>query len=335
MEYRYLGRTGARISAITLGAQTFGWSVKQDEAFALLDQYLDAGGNYLDAADSYNRGESERIVGEWMKARGVRSQVLLGTKVFFPTGPNPNDTGLSRKHLQQSLDESLRRLRTDVVDLYQLHCFDRMTPLEETLRTLDDLVRAGKIRYIGVSNFAPSHLQKAIMLAGASRLSAVACLQLEYSLLVRSPEWELLPQCQEEGVGTLAWSPLAGGWLSGKYHRGQPLPSDSRAGKGDRWDDAAEQRGGERTYDIIDVLRRIAQETAHTPAQVALVWMLQRRRVTSALIGARTPAQLEDNLRAGELHLSAAQLDDLDRVSRLELPYPYSFIERYTRKEVR
>jgi aryl-alcohol dehydrogenase-like predicted oxidoreductase len=332
MEYRYLGRTGVRISVVTLGAQTFGWSVERDRAFALLDQYLAAGGNYVDAADSYNKGESERIVGEWIEARGVRNQLLLGTKVFFPTGPSPNDAGLSRKHIQQSLEESLRRLKTDTVDLYQLHCHDRMTPVEETLRTLDDLVRAGKVRYVGVSNFAPSHLQKAIMVAGARGLAPVACLQLEYSLLVRSPEWELLPQCLEEGVGTLAWSPLAGGWLSGKYRRGQPLPPDSRAGKGDRWDDAAEQRGGERTYAIVEALRGVAGEVGCTVAQAALAWMLQRRRVTSALIGARTPEQLADNLRAGEIRLAERQLEALDAISRPELPYPYAFIERYTRK---
>jgi aryl-alcohol dehydrogenase-like predicted oxidoreductase len=332
MEYRYLGRTGVQISAISLGAQTFGWSVERAGAFELLDQYLAAGGNYVDAADSYNQGESERILGEWIETRGVRNQLLLGTKVFFPTGRSPNDAGLSRKHIQQSLEESLRRLGTDVIDLYQLHCHDRMTPLEETLRTLDDLVRAGKVRYLGVSNFAPSHLQKGIMLAEARGLAPVACLQLEYSLLVRSPEWELLPQCLEEGVGTLAWSPLAGGWLSGKYHRGQPLPPDSRAGKGDRWDDAAEQRSGERTYAIIDVLRSIARENGCTPAQAALAWMLQRQRVTSALIGARKPEQLADNLRAAEIRLAGHQLDALDTVSRLELPYPYAFIERYTRK---
>jgi len=332
VEYRYLGRTGLRISAVSLGAQTFGWSVQRDRAFALLDQFLDAGGNYIDAADSYNQGESERIVGEWIKARQVRNRLLVGTKVFFPTGSGPNDAGLSRKHLQQSLEESLRRLGTDVVDLYQLHCYDRMTPLDETLRALDDLVRAGKVRYLGASNFAPSHLQKAIMLSAARGLAPVACLQLEYSLLVRSSEWELLPQCLEEGVGTLAWSPLAGGWLSGKYKRGQPLPPDSRAGKGDRWDDAAEQRGGERTYAILDVLRRAAEEADHTPAQVALAWMLQRRRVTSALIGARTPEQLTDNLGAGEVRLAEHQLEALDQVSRVEPPYPYAFIDRYTRK---
>lgn len=332
MEYRYLGRTGVKISAISLGAQTFGWSVAPEPAFALLDQFLEAGGNYIDAADSYNKGESERIVGRWVKDRGLRDRLLLGTKVFFPTGAGPNEAGLSRKHIQQSLEESLRRLGTDVVDLYQLHCFDRMTPLEETLRTLDDLVRAGKIRYAGVSNFAPAHLQKAIELCRAGGLAPIASLQLEYSLLVRSPEWELLPQCLEEGVGTLAWSPLAGGWLSGKYRRGQPLPPESRAGKGDRWDDAAEQRGGERTYAIVDVLLRVAGETGRTPAQVALGWMLQRRLVTTALIGARTPQQLAGNLRAGESPLTEAQLAALDEVSRLDPPYPYSFIERYTRK---
>jgi aryl-alcohol dehydrogenase-like predicted oxidoreductase len=333
VEYRYLGKTGLKVSAITLGAQTFGWSVGPEEAFALLDRYLELGGNYLDAADSYNKGESERIVGRWVKDRGVRDRVLLGTKVFFATGDGPNDRGLSRGHLLQSVEGSLRRLGTDHVDLYQLHCFDRMTPLEETLRALDDLVRAGKVRYLGASNFAPSHLEKALLLARTRGWAGLASLQLEYSLLVRSPEWELLPQCLEEGIGTLAWSPLAGGWLSGKYRRGQPLPADSRAGKGDRWDDAVEQRGGERTYAIIDVLLRIARENGQTPAQVALAWMLQRQTVVSALIGARTLEQLTDNLRATDARLSPAQLKELDEVSRIDVPYPYSFIERYTRKD--
>ena len=277
MEYRYLGRTGLKVSAITLGAQTFGWSVGPEEAFALMDRYLEAGGNYLDAADSYNKGESERIVGRWVKERDARDRVLLGTKVFFATGEGPNDRGLSRGHLVQSVEGSLRRLQTDHLDLYQLHCFDRMTPLEETLRTLDDLVRAGKVRYLGASNFAPSQLQKALMLSQARGWAGLAALQLEYSLLVRCPEWELLPQCREEGIGTLAWSPLAGGWLSGKYRRGRPLPADSRAGKGDRWDDAEAQRGGERTYDIVEVLVRVAEEKGLTPAQVALAWMLERK----------------------------------------------------------
>jgi len=332
MEYRYLGRTGLQISAITLGAQTFGWSVDSEHAYELLDQYLEAGGNYLDAADSYNHGESERIVGAWVKDRGVRGRILLGTKVFFPTGPLPNDTGLSRRHIQQSLEESLRRLQTDCVDLYQMHCFDRRTPLEETIRALDDAVHSGKIRYVGSSNFTPSQLQKAVMLGRSSGFAPMATLQLEYSLLVRSPEWELLPQCLEEGVGTLAWSPLAGGWLSGKYHRGQPLPADSRAGKGDRWDDAEAQRGGERTWAILEVLTRTAAESGVTPAQAALAWMLQRGQVTTLLVGARTPKQLADNLRAGEVRLGKEQLAAIDEVSRPVLPYPYAFIERYTRK---
>ncbi len=331
MEYRYLGRTGVKVSALTLGAQTFGWSVAPPEAFALLDQYVEHGGNYIDAADSYNKGESERILGSWVKERKLRKEILLGTKVFFPTGASPNDAGLSRTHIFRSIEESLVRLGTDYIDLYQLHCFDRMTPLDETLRALDDLVRAGKVRYVGASNFAPSHLEKAIMLSQARGLAPLATLQLEYSLLVRSPEWELLPQCQEEGLGTLAWSPLAGGWLSGKYRRDQPLPGDSRAGRGDRWDDAAPQRGGERTFAIVDVLVRIAEEIRRTPAQVALGWMLQKGLVTSALIGARTPAQLADNLAAGEERLSQGHLAELDQVSRLEAPYPYSFIQRYTR----
>ena len=225
MEYRYLGSTGVRISAIALGAQTFGWNIDEKESREILNHYHDAGGNYLDAADSYNYGESEQIVGDWIKDRGIRDSLIIGTKVFFPTGRGPNDTGLSRKHICQSIEESLQRLSTDYIDLYQVHCFDRRTPMEETLRALDDLVHAGKVRYIGASNVTPSQLQKGLAISQLMGLNRFATLQLEYSLLVRSPEWELLPQCRTEGVGTLAWSPLAGGWLTGQVSQGEGAPS--------------------------------------------------------------------------------------------------------------
>ena len=333
MEYRYLGRTGLRVSALTLGAQTFGWNTGEEEAWAILDRYRESGGNYIDVADSYNGGASERIVGGWLKSRGARREMLVGTKVFFPTGSGPNDCGLSRRHILDSLAGSLERLGTDWIDLYQVHCFDRLTPLEDTLRTLDGLVGGGRVRYYGASNFTPSQLAKALVLDRQAGRAGFATLQLECSLLVRSPEWELLPLCREEGVGTLAWSPLAGGWLSGKYRRGAALPPDSRGGRGDRWDDAAGQRGGERTWRIVDELLRVAGESGRKPAQVALNWLLRREGLTCLVTGARTGAQLEENLGALGWALSAGQLERLERASAIEEPYPYAFINRYTRRE--
>jgi aryl-alcohol dehydrogenase-like predicted oxidoreductase len=332
MEYRYLGSTGVRIGAIALGAQTFGWSTDEKESKDILNQFYASGGNYLDAADSYNYGESEQILGNWIKEKAIRDNIIVGTKVFFPTGKGPNDTGLSRKHIFQSIDESLKRLSTDYVDIYQIHCFDRRTPLEETLRALDDLIRCGKVRYMGASNVTPSQLQKGLMFSRHLGMNRFAALQLEYSLLVRSPEWELLPQCKDESVGTLAWSPLAGGWLSGKYRRGMELPPDSRAGRGERWDDGESQRGGKRTYDIIDQLVKISEETGRPPSQVALNWLLQKDGVTCVLTGARTIAQLKENLGACDWRLTEDHMKTLDAASDVGMPYPYDFIAKYTRE---
>jgi aryl-alcohol dehydrogenase-like predicted oxidoreductase len=333
LDYRYLGTTGLKISALSLGAQTFGWNTAAKDAEAVLDRYRECGGNYVDVADSYNGGESERIIGAWMEKRGARRDMLVGTKVFFPTGTGPNDTGLSRRHILDSVDQSLKRLRTDWIDLYQVHCFDRMTPLEETLQALDLCVRSGRVRYIGASNFTPSQMQKGLMISRHRMIAGFSTLQLEYSLLVRSPEWELLPLCGEERVGTLAWSPLAGGWLSGKYRRGVEPPAESRAGRGDRWDDAVDQRGGERTWRIIEELDRIAAENGRRPAQVALNWLLCRNDVTCPITGARTVEQLEENLGALGWALSAEEVARLDRVSAVPEPSPYSFINRYTRND--
>lgn len=332
MYYVYLGRTGLRISALALGTQTFGWNIDEQQSKALLDQYVEAGGNYFDTADSYNGGESERILGSWLHEKGERDKQILGTKVFFPTSEHVNDTGASRKHILSSVDTSLRRLQTDYIDLLQIHCYDRRTPLEETLRTLDDLVRSGKVRYIGASNFTPSELMKAIMLSRFHHWETFSCLQLEYSLLVRSAEWELIPLCQQEGLGMLAWSPLAGGWLSGKYRKGNDIPSDSRAGRKDRWDDSAEQRGNDQAYDIIEVLHSIASEVGRSVSQVSLNWILKKSKGVIPLIGARTQIQLKENLEALAWELDETQMSRLDEVSNIGLPSPYSFIERYTRK---
>jgi len=335
MNYRYLGETGLKVSELCLGTQTFGWVTDETEAFKILDRFVDVGGNFFDTADSYNKGESERILGKWIKKHGRRSSLVIATKTYFPTGEGPNDMGLSRKHLMEAVEESLRRLQTDYIDIYQLHCYDGATPLEETLRALDDLLRSGKICYIGVSNFAPSHLMKAIMLCRMYGWGSIASLQAEYSLLVRSPEWELIPLCEKEGIGFLAWSPLAGGWLTGKYRRDAPIPPDSRGGRRDRFEDLPEQRVREKTWDIIDTLIGIAKERGKTPAQIALNWVLRKSENIIPIFGARTIEQLEDNLGAIGWALTDEEVLRLDEVSAIEWPYPYNFLSRYARNKTK
>ncbi len=332
MEYRFMGHTGLKVSELCLGTQTFGWGADLPAAQALADCFVAAGGNFFDTSNIYNQGQSETMLGHWLKSRGARASLVIASKVFFPAGSGPNDTGLSRKHICEQIDASLRRLQTDYVDLYQMHCWDASTPLEETLRTLDDLVRAGKVRYIGASNYTPSQFMRAIMLSEAHGWARFDCLQPEYSLLVRSTEWELLPLCRQEGIGVICWSPLAGGWLSGKYRRGEPLPPDSRAGRADRWDDLPEQRESARTWQIVDALHAVAAVRGKTVAQVALNWLLQQPGVTAPIMGARTVEQLEQNLGSTGWALALDELAQLDAASAVPLPSPYSFIERYTRR---
>ena len=332
MEYRFLGNTGLKVSELAFGTQTFGWGADEKTAHALADLFLEAGGNLFDTADSYNSGVAESMLGSWLKARKNRHSVIVATKVFFPTGDGPNDAGASRKHIFHSINESLDRLKTDYVDLYQIHCFDLSTPLEETLSALDDLVRAGKIRYMGASNYTASQLEKALMLSEIHQWESFSALQAEYSLIVRSTEWELLPLCKEEGVGFLAWSPVAGGWLTGKYGRNQPPPSNSRAGRKDRWDDQPEQRESELTWRIIDNLIEIGKDCGKTPAQIALNWILQRPGITASILGVRTLEQLKENLGCIGWQLSEEEMNKLKKASDVPLPYPYRFIERYTRR---
>ncbi len=332
MQYRFMGRTGLKVSELCMGTQTFGWGADEPTAHRMACRFVEAGGNFFDTSNIYNEGQSETMLGNWLKGQPDRSQIVIASKVFFPTGQGPNDTGLTRKHIFHQIDASLRRLQTDYVDLYQMHCWDASTPLEETLRALDDLVRAGKVRYIGASNYMPSQLTRAIMLSEMHNWARFECLQPEYSLLVRSTEWELLPLCREQGIGVIAWSPLAGGWLTGKYRRDQPPPADSRVGRADRWDDLADQRVTEQTWQIIDALRDIADARGKKPAQVALNWVLHKPGVTAPIFGARTPEQLEENLDSAGWTLSPDEVVKLDTISQVPLPSPYSFIARYTRK---
>ncbi len=332
MEYHFMGRTGLKVSELCMGTQTFGWVTEEPLAHHMADAFVEAGGNFFDTSNIYNKGLSETMLGNWLKSRGNRSQLVIATKVFFPTGGGPNDTGLSRKHIFDQIEGSLRRLQTDYVDLYQTHCWDASTPLDETLRALDDLVRAGKVRYLGASNYTASQLTRAIMLGDTHGWARFDCLQPEYSLLVRSTEWELLPLCREEGIGVIAWSPLAGGWLTGKYRRDQPPPPDSRVGRADRWDDLPEQRENEHTWQIVEALLEIARVRGKTPSQVAINWVLQQPGVTAPIFGARTMAQLQDNLGSTGWKLMDEEIDCLKASSAIPLPSPYNFIARYTRR---
>jgi aryl-alcohol dehydrogenase-like predicted oxidoreductase len=326
MEYRQLGRSGLRVSALTLGTMTFGGrgmfktvgTTELDGARRQIDMALDAGVNLIDTADMYSAGRSEEIVGEVVQGR--RDDVLIATKVRFPMGDGPNHAGLSRHHIITGCEASLRRLRSDHIDLYQVHEWDGQTPLEETLGALDQLVRSGKVRYVGVSNYAGWQLMKALGTAERDRLPRFVSQQIYYSLQERSAEFELLPLAADQGLGTLIWSPLAGGLLSGKYRRGQAPPEGSRhVGE---WDEPPVY-DEDRLYDTVEVLVEIADGHGVSGAQVALAWLLGRPTVSSIVIGARTDEQLADNLRAAELQLSPSERDRLEEVSRPPLPYPF------------
>jgi len=325
MRYRYLGRTGLKVSELCLGAMTFGRESTEEVSFQMLDCFVEAGGNFIDTADVYSQGISEEILGRWLQGK-QRDDFVVATKVRFPMGPGPNDLGLSRKHILSAVESSLRRLNTDYIDLYQVHMWDPATPLEETLAALDQLVTSGKVRYLGASNYAGYQLQKAIDLSRQNGWEAFACLQPLYNLLDRSFEWELLPVCEAEGVGVIPWSPLRGGWLSGKYRRGMsaPLPDtrvEEAAKKG--WSESWDLYANERTWQVIDTQLAIGAEVGKTPAQVALNWLLCKPAVTAPILGARSMAHLEDNLGATGWSLTHEQVTRLDEASALSLPYPY------------
>jgi len=325
MQYRYLGRTGLKVSELCLGAMTFGRESSEELSFQILDCFMEQGGNFIDTANVYSQGISEEILGRWLKGKD-REQVIIATKVRFSMGSNPNDLGLSRKHILSAVEASLRRLNTTYIDLYQVHMWDPGTPLEETLATLHQLVQSGKVRYLGASNYAGYQLQKAIDLSRQGNWEPFSCLQPLYNLLDRSFEWELLPVCEAEGVGVIPWSPLRGGWLSGKYHRGMSAPPpDTRIEEAENqgWSEAWSAYANERTWQVVDVLLRIAEERQKTPAQVALNWLLQKPAVTAPILGVRTLAHLEDNLGATGWSLTTEEVNQLDQASMLPLPYPY------------
>jgi aryl-alcohol dehydrogenase-like predicted oxidoreductase len=335
MEFRYLGRTGLKVSELCLGTMHFGGRTDEATAHRMLDRFVEAGGTFIDTADVYGAGASEEIVGRWL-ARQPRDNLVIATKAYGDMGPGPNDGGAGRKHLLSAVDASLRRLRTDHLDLYQIHVFDDATPIEETLSTLDGLVRAGKVRFLGASNYAGWQLQKSVDLARQHGWEPFACLQPLYNLLDREAEWDLVPVCRNEGVGIIPWSPLRGGWLSGRYRRGMAAPPagsrvDVQAADGG-WPEAWETYANDRTWDVIDALVEVAEKTGRTPSQVALRWVMQRPAVTAPIIGARTLEQLEGNLAAAGSPLADEHVRRLTAVSDRPLPYPFGLLPRFRRR---
>jgi aryl-alcohol dehydrogenase-like predicted oxidoreductase len=325
MEYRYLGRTGLKVSELCLGAMTFGRESTETESYQMLDYFKAVGGNFMDTADVYSKGLSETILGRWLKQHN-REDFVIATKVRFNMGDSPNDTGLSRKHILAGIDASLKRLGTDYVDLYQIHSWDPGAPLEETLQTLDGLVKSGKVRYIGASNVAAWQLQKAIDISRHNGWEPFSCLQPLYNLLDRELEWGLVPVCLNEGVGIIPWSPLRGGWLSGKYQRGMDAPpGGTRVDEAEKqgWSESWRAYANEHTWSIIDTMQEISAETGRSAAQIALNWLLQMPGVTAPIIGARTLKHLKDNLGSTGWSLTAEQMTKLKNVSWKPLPYPY------------
>jgi aryl-alcohol dehydrogenase-like predicted oxidoreductase len=328
MEYRNLGLSGCAVSSLTLGTMTFGTESDEPTSHAQLDAFVEAGGTLIDTADVYSGGASEEIIGRWLAKQpaDVRSQVVLATKGRFATGGGPNDVGLSRRHLREALDASLRRLGVESVDLYQVHAFDPLTRLEETLRFLDDAVRAGKIAYVGLSNYTGWQIQKVVDLAEFRGLARPVTLQPQYNLLVREIEWEIVPACQSTGLGLLPWSPLGGGWLTGKYTKEARPTGATRLGENpERGVEAYDRRSvQQRTWDVIDAVQAVASARGVTMAQVALAWLVDRPMVSSVILGARTVEQLHDNLGAAGLHLSEDETARLDAASDpAPADYPY------------
>ncbi len=319
MEHRTLGRSGCAVSALALGTMTFGAETDEAGAHEQLDVFVEAGGTLVDLADVYSAGAAEEITGRWLAARPaeVRDRVVLATKGRMPMGEEPNAVGNSRRHLRRALDDSLRRLGVDHVDLYQLHAWDPLTPLEETLRFLDDAVRAGKIGYPGLSNFLGWQVQKAVDLAEREHLAVPVTLQPSYSLLVRQVEFEIVPACQHNGLGLLPWGPLGGGWLSGKYTRDQRPSGATRLGEDPaRGMEAYDRVGGrERTWDVLEAVQDVAEARGASMAQVALAWLAARPAVTSVILGARTTEQLRGNLAAADVVLDDDETARLDAVS--------------------
>ncbi|RKR74842.1 aldo/keto reductase [Frondihabitans australicus] len=327
MDYRTLGNSGAIVSELTLGTMTFGVEADETTSHRILDTFVEHGGTFIDTADVYSSGVSETIIGHWLADHPAEAaQVVVATKGRFPMGDGPNDLGLSRRHLRTALDASLDRLGVEHIDLYQMHAWDAITPLDETLTFLDDAVTAGKIGYYGFSNYLGWHLTKAVHRARALHLQPPVTLQPQYSLLVRDIEHEVVPAALDAHVGLLPWSPLGGGWLTGKYRRDESPTGASRLGENpSRGMEAWEARNADpRTWAVLDAVEGTAHDHEATASQVAIAWLLAQPAVTSVILGARTVEQLVDNLGASSVELTADELDRLGEASAPRIDdYPY------------
>jgi len=335
METRLLGHSGTIVSNYAMGTMTFGNETDEKTSHRMLEDYLAAGGNFIDTADIYNEGASEEIVGKWLHAnQSARNTMVLATKARFPTGEGPNDAGNSRRHLRRALEASLRRLGVDHIDLYQLHSWDPLTPLEESLGFLQDAVTSGLISYYGFSNFTGWQLTKAVWTAKLHNWQLPVTLQPQYNLLEREIEFEIVPAALDAGLGLLPWSPLAGGWLTGKYHRETVPAGNTRVGENPArqfqgWD---LRSSSPRTWEVLDAVHQIAAAHGATPAQVSLAWLAGRPGVTSVILGARTPDQLEGNLQAARLELTPAEIRRLNDASAPAVGnYPYGLDGRNQR----
>jgi aryl-alcohol dehydrogenase-like predicted oxidoreductase len=329
MKMRFLGKTGVRVSELCLGVMNFGarerfkeiGELNQEEATIMTHMALEGGINFFDTADAYNDGRSEEVLGKALGKR--RKEAIIATKVRFRIGTGPNDVGLSRHHIIESCNGSLRRLGTDYIDLYQVHSFDPHTALEETLRALDDLVRQGKVRYIGCSNFAGWQLMKALAISDKQNIEKFVSLQAYYSLGARDLENELVPLCLDQRLAILVWSPLSGGFFTGKYRRGQPKPQGTRRSDPEAQSTQFWPVNEEKGYDIVEELDRIAQAYRATITQAALNYLLRKPAVTSLIVGARTPEQLADSLKATDWEMTPEEVARLDELSKPSKVYPY------------
>lgn len=326
MNYKLLGKSGLAVSELCLGTMTFGNTTNEEDSIEMIDRFVDRGGNFLDTADVYVSGRSEEIVGKAI--RNKRSDIVLATKVRMTTSSNINGVGLSRKHIMDGVEASLKRLQTDYIDLYQVHVWDHATPIEETLRTLDDLVTSGKVRYIGCSNFFAWQLMKSLAYSDASRYVRFVSIQPQYSLVSRQMDREMLSLCLEEKVGVIPWAPIGGGFLTGRYTREEPTEGRLTSKVGES---AWSLRANDKNFDILDALLEAAKELDKSPAQVALRWLIQREGITSPIFGASTLAQYEDNIGAIGWEMPSDVWSRLEQVSALTEDYPNRFIEKFRR----
>jgi aryl-alcohol dehydrogenase-like predicted oxidoreductase len=328
MQYKKLGNSGLTVSELCMGAMTFGRETPNDDSFRMLDMYIEAGGNFVDTANVYLSGLSEEILGEWLKTQ-KRDELVIATKVRFPMGDKPGQSGLGRKHILESVTASLKRMKTDYADVLYAHAWDYHTPLEETLETFTELVRQGTVRYVAVSNYSAGHLQKAADLSEFKGFTPYIALQAKYNLIIRSPEWELLPLCAENGMGFVVWGPLFGGWLSGRYQRGMTEPPEGRIKEAEKqdWFEKWSRYNIESTWKVIDEVMELANRLNKSPAQVSLNWLLNKEHVTSVILGASKISHLEDNLGCLGWKLNEEDMKTLDAVSETDKPYPYDFLE--------